>query len=70
VSKEKALSAENNILSEARDAEDVVPYRFGGFLNLMPVEEGFPLPILYTGQKRLSICSAVNFIDLIHQKEG
>jgi hypothetical protein len=26
VSKEKALSAENDILSGARDAEDVVPY--------------------------------------------
>ena len=54
----------------ARDAEDVVPYGFGGFLNLMLVGEGFPLPILYTGQKRLSVCSAVNFIELIRQKEG
>ena len=27
-----------------RDAEDVVPYRFGGFLNVMPVGEGSPLP--------------------------
>ena len=29
----------------ARDAEDVVPYRFGGFLNSMPVGEDIILPI-------------------------
>ena len=28
-----------------RDAEDDVPYRFCGFLNLMPVGEGSLLPI-------------------------
>ena len=28
----------------ARDAEDDVPYRFGGFLNSIPVGDGFPLP--------------------------